>query len=117
MLVLASSEAGVDNWLALLLHPAAWLLCVQKQDKAMLELAKQLKDANSLMFFARGNNYATALEAALKVRAGRLVCVCGSAAGRLPAFPPASAHRGVCVCCAKRPKTRKAQPAALMGHG
>jgi glucosamine--fructose-6-phosphate aminotransferase (isomerizing) len=40
---------------------------VQKQDKAMLELAKQLIDCNSLMFFARGNNYATALEAALKV--------------------------------------------------
>jgi glucosamine 6-phosphate synthetase-like amidotransferase/phosphosugar isomerase protein len=39
----------------------------QKQDVAMLELAKQLKDSNSLMFFARGNNYATALEAALKV--------------------------------------------------
>jgi fructoselysine-6-P-deglycase FrlB-like protein len=34
----------------------------------MLELAAELKDANSLMFFARGNNYATALEAALKVR-------------------------------------------------
>jgi glucosamine 6-phosphate synthetase-like amidotransferase/phosphosugar isomerase protein len=35
----------------------------------MLELAKQFKDSNSLMFFARGNNYATALEAALKVGA------------------------------------------------
>lgn len=42
-------------------------MCLQKQDKAMLELAKQLIDCNSLMFFARGNNYATALEAALKV--------------------------------------------------
>lgn len=49
----------------------------------MLELAKQLKDANSLMFFARGNNYATALEAALKVRAGYecfcLLCLAHSA--------------------------------------
>jgi glucosamine--fructose-6-phosphate aminotransferase (isomerizing) len=43
-------------------------VCLQKQDKTMLELAKQLIDCNSLMFFARGNNYATALEAALKVR-------------------------------------------------
>lgn len=43
---------------------------LQKQDVAMLELAKQLKDSNSLMFFARGNNYATALEAALKVGLG-----------------------------------------------
>ena len=46
-------------------------MVLQKQDKAMLELAKQLKDCNSLMFFARGNNYATALEAALKVSAVR----------------------------------------------
>jgi glucosamine 6-phosphate synthetase-like amidotransferase/phosphosugar isomerase protein len=33
----------------------------------MKSLAAQLKDISSLMFFARGNNYATALEAALKV--------------------------------------------------
>lgn len=55
-----------------LFHPAHTVDVLQKQDAAMLELAKQLKDANSLMFFARGNNYATALEAALKVR----VCGC-----------------------------------------
>jgi hypothetical protein len=41
---------------------------LQVQDVAMKELAAQLKDSNSLLFFARGNNYATALEAALKVR-------------------------------------------------
>jgi fructoselysine-6-P-deglycase FrlB-like protein len=52
---------------------------LQKQDVAMLELAKQLKDSSSLMFFARGNNYATALEAALKVGLG-----VGLAAMRLP---------------------------------
>ena len=58
----ACSQASItDNWICV-------NVCLQKQDKAMLELAKQLKDANSLMFFARGNNYATALEAALKVR-------------------------------------------------
>lgn len=37
-------------------------------DGQMRELAEQLKDTQSLLFFARGNNYATALEAALKVR-------------------------------------------------
>jgi len=36
----------------------------------MKELAQQLKDEHSLMFFARGYNYATALEAALKVKVG-----------------------------------------------
>jgi hypothetical protein len=41
---------------------------LQVQDVAMKELAAQLVDSNSLLFFARGNNYATALEAALKVR-------------------------------------------------
>jgi hypothetical protein len=33
----------------------------------MRELAAQLRGATSLLFFARGANYATALEAALKV--------------------------------------------------
>ena len=33
----------------------------------MLELAEQLKDEQSLLVFGRGYNYATALEAALKV--------------------------------------------------
>jgi glucosamine 6-phosphate synthetase-like amidotransferase/phosphosugar isomerase protein len=47
------------------------LLLLQAQDVAMKELAAQLKDSNSLLFFARGNNYATALEAALKVRRGK----------------------------------------------
>lgn len=62
----------------------------------MLELAKQLKDANSLMFFARGNNYATALEAALKVRAGRLVCFAAALpAGCLRCLQPA--RTGGCV--------------------
>lgn len=38
-----------------------------KLDDQMRVLAKHLSNANSLMFFARGYNYATALEAALKV--------------------------------------------------
>ncbi len=37
-------------------------------DAAMKELAHTLKDETSLMFFARGYNYATALEAALKTK-------------------------------------------------
>ena len=36
-------------------------------DQEMLKLAEQLKSATSLLMFARGFNYATALEAALKV--------------------------------------------------
>ena len=38
-----------------------------KLDAKMLELAEQLKDEQSLLVFGRGYNYATALEAALKV--------------------------------------------------
>ena len=42
-------------------------LQVLELDQEMLKLAEQLKDATSLLIFARGFNYATALEAALKV--------------------------------------------------
>lgn len=70
-------------------------LVLQKQDKAMLELAAELKDANSLMFFARGNNYATALEAALKVRIRALQ------ANPLPL--PASPTATVSDCVAESP--------------
>jgi hypothetical protein len=39
-----------------------------KLDGAMKALAAQLKDAQDLIFFGRGYNYSTALEAALKAR-------------------------------------------------
>ena len=39
-----------------------------KLDSQMLELAEELKTEQSLLVFGRGYNYATALEAALKVR-------------------------------------------------
>ena len=44
-------------------------MCLQvlELDQEMLNLAEQLKSATSLLMFARGFNYATALEAALKV--------------------------------------------------
>lgn len=60
---------------------------MQKQDKAMLELAAELKDANSLMFFARGNNYATALEAALKCKEVALIHSEGILAGEMKHGP------------------------------
>ena len=37
-------------------------------DGQMLELAKTLRDEQSLLLFGRGYNYATALEGALKVK-------------------------------------------------
>ena len=43
------------------------MLQVLKLDGKMLELAEQLKGEQSLLVFGRGYNYATALEAALKV--------------------------------------------------
>lgn len=42
---------------------------VLKLDGEMLRLAEQLKSEQSLLVFGRGYNYATALEAALKVGA------------------------------------------------
>ena len=45
-----------------------------KLDGEMLRLAEQLKGEQSLLVFGRGYNYATALEAALKVRAAFLTC-------------------------------------------
>ena len=54
--------AGIVCISCCLLLPQVLLL-----DGAMQELANQLKDIQSMLFFARGRNYATALEAALKV--------------------------------------------------
>lgn len=44
-------------------------------DGAMKELAAQLKEAQDLIFFGRGYNYSTALEAALKVGVKARCCV------------------------------------------
>lgn len=44
-------------------------LQVLKLDEDMKKLALQLKNESSLLIFGRGVNYATALEAALKVSA------------------------------------------------
>lgn len=41
---------------------------VLRLDAQMQKLAEELKHENSLLVFGRGYNYATALEAALKVR-------------------------------------------------
>lgn len=42
-------------------------------DGAMHKLAKSLKDSTSLLFFGRGYNYSTSLEAALKVSGWNIV--------------------------------------------
>mmetsp|Transcript_12034 Transcript_12034/g.21332 ORF Transcript_12034/g.21332 Transcript_12034/m.21332 type:complete len:702 (-) Transcript_12034:208-2313(-) len=56
-------------------------------DVAMQELAAQLKDEHSLMFFARGYNYATALEAALKTKEVALIHSEGILAGEMKHGP------------------------------
>lgn len=45
---------------------------VLKLDGDIQKLAAGLKDAHNLLLFGRGYNYATALEAALKVRTWRM---------------------------------------------
>lgn len=52
--------AEVINW--------GCLVQVLRLDTQMQKLAEELKHENSLLVFGRGYNYATALEAALKVR-------------------------------------------------
>lgn len=44
-------------------------------DSKLQKLAETLKDENSLLVFGRGYNYATALEAALKVCCRLLLCL------------------------------------------
>ncbi|KAG1675057.1 hypothetical protein FOA52_002716 [Chlamydomonas sp. UWO 241] len=61
----------------------AALMC----DDAMRELAEQLKGEHSLMFFARGRNYATALEAALKTKEVALIHSEGILAGEMKHGP------------------------------
>ncbi|GFH28680.1 uncharacterized protein HaLaN_27214, partial [Haematococcus lacustris] len=56
-------------------------------DSAMRGLAAQLKDEHSLMFFARGYNYATALEAALKIKEVALIHSEGILAGEMKHGP------------------------------
>ena len=41
---------------------------VLRLDEEMKELARELQNEQSLLVFGRGYNYATAIEAALKVR-------------------------------------------------
>eukprot|EP00878_Enallax_costatus_P006129 GHUV01006425.1.p1 GENE.GHUV01006425.1~~GHUV01006425.1.p1 ORF type:complete len:319 (+),score=91.93 GHUV01006425.1:316-1272(+) len=60
---------------------------LKKQDVSMKQLAHQLKDCNSLLFFARGNNYATALEAALKCKEVALIHSEGILAGEMKHGP------------------------------
>ena len=65
----ARLSCGLDPHLAQRVRTPRHCLAVQvlKLDTKMLELAEQLKDEQSLLVFGRGYNYATALEAALKV--------------------------------------------------
>eukprot|EP00803_Ostreobium_quekettii_P007601 evm.model.scf_98.2 EVM.evm.TU.scf_98.2 scf_98:6056-11396(+) len=56
-------------------------------DTHMKELAEHLKDRQSLLFFGRGYNYATALEAALKVKEVALIHSEGILAGEMKHGP------------------------------
>jgi hypothetical protein len=79
-------------------------------DGTMQKLAEQLKDSQSLIFFGRGYNYSTGLEAALKARAARRgvsVRGGGAMAGREPGRPGGGAAsvrppRWVAVVSARR---------------
>ncbi len=56
-------------------------------DGAIRDLAQKLINAQSLLFFARGNNYATALEAALKMKEVALIHSEGILAGEMKHGP------------------------------
>lgn len=56
-------------------------------DSAMRELASQLQTEHSMLFFGRGHNYATAMEAALKVKEVALIHSEGMMAGEMKHGP------------------------------
>ncbi|GLI68179.1 hypothetical protein VaNZ11_012521 [Volvox africanus] len=56
-------------------------------DSAMRDLAEHLRSVNSLLFFGRGYNYATVLEAALKVKEVALIHSEGMLAGEMKHGP------------------------------
>jgi len=58
-----------------------------KVDEEMQQLARHLRDENSLLLFGRGYNYATALEAALKVKEVALMHSEGILAGEMKHGP------------------------------
>lgn len=58
------------------------VLQVLRLDAQMQKLAEELKHENSLLVFGRGYNYATALEAALKV--GFCHASCAAETGQTP---------------------------------
>lgn len=58
------------------------VLQVLRLDAQMQKLAEELKHENSLLVFGRGYNYATALEAALKV--GFCHACCAARTGQPP---------------------------------
>ncbi|KIZ06322.1 glucosamine--fructose-6-phosphateaminotransferase (isomerizing) [Monoraphidium neglectum] len=60
---------------------------VLELDASMHKLAEQLKDAQSLIFFGRGYNFSTALEAALKVKEVALIHSEGINAGEMKHGP------------------------------
>ncbi|KAL6750133.1 hypothetical protein V8C86DRAFT_2820153 [Haematococcus lacustris] len=66
-------------------------------DSAMRDLAVQLKDEHSLMFFARGYNYATALEAALKIKEVALIHSEGILAGEMKHGPLALVDENLAI--------------------
>ncbi|KAJ9519758.1 hypothetical protein QJQ45_013440 [Haematococcus lacustris] len=66
-------------------------------DSAMRDLAVQLKDEHSLMFFARGYNYATALEAALKTKEVALIHSEGILAGEMKHGPLALVDENLAI--------------------
>jgi glucosamine--fructose-6-phosphate aminotransferase (isomerizing) len=75
----------------------------------MKELAALLKDSESLMFFGRGYNYATALEAALKVKEVALIHSEGINAGEMKHGPLAlvDEHLPIVVLATKDNMHRK----------
>lgn len=78
------------------------VLQVLRLDAQMQKLAEELKHENSLLVFGRGYNYATALEAALKVRFRYLCCSAGNItlSGHIVVldWPHESFCRYMCAC-------------------
>ena len=78
-----------------------------KLDGEMQALAAQLKDAQSLIFFGRGYNYSTALEAALKVKEVALIHSEGINAGEMKHGPLALVDESLPIVVVRAPGERR----------
>jgi glucosamine--fructose-6-phosphate aminotransferase (isomerizing) len=92
--------------------------CLQKTEKKVIEIATKLKDAKSVLVLGRGYQFATCLEAALKIKELTYVHTEGINAGELKHGPLAliDEHIPVIILCTKDSLVDRARSAIQQVH-